>query len=195
MPELSASANSIRIGVPLKTLPSGDRTAKHSQAKASADVEMEDVSSSRTRSITPPSSRLYPLLTTGDPAVKLPAIRAAGRSPSTDSSNTPPPSPRSVVTRRSVSPARVTGKEALPSLSALSLSDARALHTRSEDISFEERTRHAKLIRALLVAVNQQWLYENRRNISRDVSPLGSEDSEDSSESSVVSRERLITTI
>jgi len=198
MPELSASANSIRIGVPLKNLPPADRTSKMIKEHATEDVEMEDVLSSRRKSITPPSSRLYPFITTGNPADKLPAIRVAGRASSADSSSSPPSTPSSVTTRRSVSPVRVSGKGSLPSLNSLSLSDPHIhpkIHARSQEVSFEERICHAKLIRALLVAVNQQWLYENQRSFSRDVSPMTSEGSDDSSAGSVVSQERLITAI
>jgi hypothetical protein len=53
------------------------------------------------------------------------------------------------------------------------------LQARSEEISFEERINHAKLIRALLVAINQQWLFESQRDCEA-VSPISPEDSDES---------------
>lgn len=61
-----------------------------------------------------------------------------------------------------------TGTSVLPKLQA-----------RSEEISFEERIGHAKLIRALLVAINQQWLFENQRDYEA-ISPISPEDSDES---------------
>lgn len=199
LPEFGAAGNAIRIGVPLKSLPTVDHPQKSSTPKAletsTKDVEMAN-GNSRRKSTTPPS-RIYPLLTSGDPAFKLPALRTAGRSPSTDSSNSPPPTPGSATTttRRSASPAQHVSKATLPSLNSLSLQDPSVipkLHNRTEEISFEERIRHAKLIRALLVAINQQWLYENERTQS-SASPVTSiEDSDDGSDVEMSGNRQLV---
>lgn len=166
-----------------------------SSERVSADVDMEDVPQSRKKSLTPPS-RIYPLLTLGDPAFKLPAIRPAGRSPSTESSASPPPSPGSVATRRSITPPRQSGKEMLPSLTSLSLSEPHGLpklHNRSDEISFEERVRHAKLIRALLVAVNQQWLYQQQWE-REEASPISADEDDEGSDFEMA-HDRLMTAV
>jgi hypothetical protein len=134
------------------------------------------LTSSNVSSLASSSTRLYPLLTSGDTKYKLPPLKRMYRSPS------PASSPRSTAdgdstASRESSPASSpeSSRTVLPSLRSIahirSPSDSDELAQqvgkieldRSKEISAEDRRKHAELIRDLLVSINND--YKKRFNI------------------------------
>lgn len=128
------------------------------------------------------SSKLPSLMTLGDPALKLPALtrqtrdstpfpsasqrRSASRSPTLS----PPSSPSSPSSSSNSVSTPLPSRPSLPSLSSLSEGVSKigllgksprlpnaVLSRRGSTPGWEERIRHADIIRNLLVTINKQW--------------------------------------
>ncbi|KZT41374.1 hypothetical protein SISSUDRAFT_1042956 [Sistotremastrum suecicum HHB10207 ss-3] len=158
------------------------------------------------------SSRLPSLMTLGDPALKLPALTRQGRdttplpsasqrrSASRSPTLSPPSSPSSPSSSSHSVSTPLPSRPSLPSLSSLSdgvskigligksprLSSA-ILSRRGSTPGWEERIRHAEIIRNLLVTINKQWKQSQSaasRHTSDEIDDdLHEEDEEDELES------------
>jgi len=187
LPNFGVGNANMRVEIPLRSL--GDSQTEKAvdsapkKAKLLDVVEEEALEDETPTKISPSSSRLYPFLTSGDPGVKLPALRSSLTPPSRESTVSPPSSPGSSSAGKFSPPAT---KTSLPSLASLSLADGygstpvssrttiQPLKTRRTEITYEERVRHATLIRTLLIAINKQWATSQR-----EISPPSDLDSED----------------
>jgi len=181
------TANTMRVGIPLKSLP-GSTTSVPSAKRTSVTDRDDGMSDESGKSPSPPStSRLYPLLKSGDPAFKLPAIRGGRRTASSRESTVSPPSSPGSCSSKSPSPAQPT-KPALPSLASLSLAEGyqrNNTHTPVaplREISLDDRIQHAELIRSMLVLINKQWMVAQQQQATDEDSDsdASTEDDEES---------------
>lgn len=170
-------SNSMRQIIPLKTAPdsqcsSAELTARPEPIEPKLQTKIHHrglpakLTSSNVSSLASSSTRLYPLLTSGDMKYKLAPLKGVYRSPSPrsaadgDSSASRESSPTS-------SPE--SSRTVLPSLRSIahirssSESDELARQVgeieldRSKEISANDRRRHAELIRDLLVSINNDY--------------------------------------
>jgi hypothetical protein len=158
VPDFSASTLNTRVVLPLKSIPQmsppSDMDMSDSDESSVKDDGQRDSrgSSEEPTPTVASSSRLYPLLTFGDPTYQLPPLRNASR----ETTRSPPSSPSSDDSSApgSPSPPRTT----LPSLASLSLDGS----------SVEDRIRHASFIQSLLVTINRQFRASQREDEETD---------------------------